>query len=77
MTPSTPLRQVVRATRLLHNRGPAIPIRAIAFYAAIVLPLLYLPLLAKGLHLEEAPLLVTLLCANLAALFVGHGYAKE
>lgn len=77
MTPSTPLRQFVQLTKTVQDNGPMTSLRAVAFYSAIGLPLLYLPLLADGLKLEEVPLLAALLCANFAALFAGHGYGEE
>lgn len=77
MTPSTPLRQFARLTRSVQDRSELSPIRAMAFYSAIGLPLLYLPLLANGLSSSDVPLFVALVCANLAALFAGHSYREE
>ena len=77
MTPSTPLRQFVRLTRSVQDNSPIGSLRAIAFYSAIGLPILYLPLLANGLSIADAPLFATLVCANFAALFAGHGYRSE
>lgn len=54
------------------------PVRAIAFWTAIVLPFLYVPLLVSGL--DSPPLrtaFVVLLVANGVALFVGHPYARD
>ena len=48
-----------------------------AFCAAILFPLTYLPLLADGLPLQEAVLLVSLLAAHAVTLAVGHGYGDE
>lgn len=77
MTPSTPLRQFVRLTKTVQDNSPITSLRAVAFYSAIGLPILYLPLLADGLKLAEVPLLVALLCANFAALLAGHGYGEK
>jgi hypothetical protein len=77
MTPSTPLRQFVQLTRAVHDNGSFVSLRAIAFYSAIGLPLLYLPLFANGLSIEDAPVFAALVCANFAALFAGHGYRSD
>ena len=77
MTPSTPLRQFAQLTSVVQDRGPVTSLRAVAFYTAIGLPLLYLPLLVNGLSLEDAPLFAALVCANFAALFAGHGYGEQ
>jgi hypothetical protein len=52
-------------------------IRALAFWTAIVLPFLYVPLLASGLNSASVrTAFAVLLVANGAALFVGHPYAR-
>lgn len=53
------------------------PVEAAAFWLGVGLPFAYLPVLAFGI--ERAPLLplLGLLAANLVALAVGHGYARE
>jgi hypothetical protein len=53
------------------------PVRAVAFWAAVVLPFCTLALLAGGLEtaLDYAGL-VGLLTANVVALVVGHGYGQ-
>ena len=57
-----------------HYRRPFTPIVFIAFWLAIALPFLYVPLLVTGLvtHYMEAFLLLILL--NLVALIIGHQY---
>ena len=55
----------------------AAPIRFVAFWAAVALPFLYIPLLAGGLQGSEPVALATLLIANVAALLVGHGYPTD
>lgn len=54
------------------------PVRRIAFWAAIVLPFLYLPLLAAGLESQSMVLaFVALLVSNAVAIYVGHPDALE
>ncbi len=51
------------------------PIRALAFWTAIALPFLYLPLLWYGLESTgELIVFFGLVALNLLALLVGHGY---
>lgn len=53
------------------------PIQIVAFWTAVALPFLHVPLLLYGL--ETTPELYTffgLLAINLVALFVGHGYKR-
>ena len=50
------------------------PARAFAFWLAVGLPLLYVPLLWSGLSDGEVPLFLALVVANVAALVVGHDY---
>jgi hypothetical protein len=51
------------------------PVRAAAFWAAIVLPFLSVALVATGVA-TDSPTLGSLLAANVAALLVGHGYGR-
>lgn len=53
------------------------PIKAAAFYSAIVLPLVYLPMLAGGISTGKLTVLVGLLLANAAALVLGHDYGSN
>lgn len=53
------------------------PVRALAFYAAIALPFVYLPLLANGVTAEQLSVLVGLLLANAAALVLGHDHGSK
>ncbi len=49
------------------------PVHRIAFWAAIVLPFLHLPLLATGLESwTQTQAFVVLLACNVVALLVGH-----
>jgi hypothetical protein len=50
-------------------------IRAVCFWTAIVLPFLYLPLLAVGIETRsEGVALLVLLALNAVSLLVGHSY---
>ncbi|MBB6645494.1 hypothetical protein H5V44_04145 [Halobellus sp. MBLA0160] len=49
-------------------------LRAASFWAAIVLPVTYLPLLAGGLGGAEALLFVSLVVVNAGAFVLGHEY---
>lgn len=51
-------------------------LRALAFWTAVVLPFLYLPLLLEGLTGQEWIALGGLLAMNVVALVVGHEYAR-
>lgn len=54
------------------------PVTRIAFWSAIVLPFLYIPLLATGLDSRSMVLTFLLLVVlNAAALLVGHRYDRE
>lgn len=54
------------------------PIRRFAFWVAVVLPFLYVPMLLVGF---ESPAMTTaflaLLCCNALALFVGHPHRRD
>lgn len=52
-----------------------VPVRGIAFWTAIALPFLHVPLLLSGLDSgSTAAAFLALLVANAVALFVGHPY---
>jgi formate-dependent nitrite reductase membrane component NrfD len=54
------------------------PVRGIAFWIAIALPFLYVPLLASGLESSAVRLaFVALVVCNVVALLVGHPYARD
>lgn len=59
------------------HRAVVAPIRALAFWTAVLLPLAYLPLLAGGLTGAETSVLAALLVANALALAVGHDHARD
>jgi uncharacterized RDD family membrane protein YckC len=51
-------------------------VRAVAFWAAVVLPLAYLPLLGGGIAGGESVPFLALLATNVLALTLGHDYAR-
>lgn len=53
-----------------------VPLRATAFWAAIALPFLYLPLLTGGLTQTEFAAFFGLMFANAVALLVGHNHGR-
>ena len=66
----------------LDERAPSLdllgPVRGIAFWTAIALPFLYLPLLASGLQSSSVrTVFAALVACNAVALLVGHSYARE
>lgn len=83
MTPSAFLPSLARNLGRLKRAVPvlteAIPFDAIGFYAAIVVPVLYLPMLGGrgGLTAEEVPLFVALLLVNAGAVVLGQGYRDD
>ncbi|WP_144904036.1 hypothetical protein [Halobellus captivus] len=55
----------------------AVPLRFVAFWSAVALPFLYVPLLLGGLDGSEPTVFLTLFAANVVALLVGHGYQRD
>jgi hypothetical protein len=55
----------------------AAPIRFVAFWIAVALPFLYLPLVAGGLNGGEPTAFLGLLATNVVALVVGHGHRAD
>ena len=53
-----------------------VPVRVVSFWVAAFLPLTYLPLLATGVVAEHPTAFLALLCANAAALVLGHGHRR-
>ncbi|WP_181686328.1 hypothetical protein [Halorhabdus salina] len=54
------------------------PVRGIAFWAAIALPFVQLPLLVSGLEEPStAAAFLALLALNVFMLYVGHAYQRE
>jgi hypothetical protein len=75
---STRLERVLpQAKRLLNSPRDRLPVRAVSFYLAIGLPFVYLPMIAGGLSVENAPLVLLLLAANAVTLVLGHGYGAD
>lgn len=52
-------------------------LQATAFWSAIAMPFLYVPLLLGGLTGSEAPAFVGLVAANGLALVLGHGHRAD
>ena len=52
------------------------PVRFVAFWAAVALPFLYVPLLFDGIDGGRAIVFLGLLAANAVALVVGHGHRR-
>lgn len=58
--------------------APLARLRSLAFWCAIVLPFLHVPLLTSGLATPgERRAFVALLGVNAVALYVGHGHGRE
>lgn len=55
-----------------------VPVRGLAFWTAVTLPFLYLPLLAYGLETPATRLaFLGLIACNAVALVVGHSYSTS
>lgn len=71
---------LARWLRLLsrYPRGVLTWVQGIAFWTAVVIPAVYIPLLLRGLSTTaDAVTLAQLLGINAVALVVGHGYPGE
>ena len=68
-----------RGQRVLHDSRQALhtTVRWMGFWAAIVLPVLYLPVLAFGLSQRPSLLGLGLLGCHLFALVAGHNYTYD
>lgn len=54
------------------------PVKRIAFWAAIVLPFIHLPLVATGLDSQSLTIaFLVLVTLNVVAIFLGHTYGQE
>lgn len=54
------------------------PLRATSFYAAVALPLAYVPMLLAGLEtVSQTTTFVALLALNLLAFVLGHGHDPD
>ncbi|SEQ76051.1 hypothetical protein [Natrinema salaciae] len=75
ITPSSPETEPHREYYDRIVRSLKGPVQFLSFWAAIALPFVYLPLLTQGLGDPTVIVaFVTLLVANVFALYVGHGY---
>jgi hypothetical protein len=50
-------------------------LKRLAFWAAVVLPLAYLPLLSSPIDTQQSLVLVALVAVNVVCLLVGHDYS--
>ena len=79
-TGSSPVRDApadsVGSFRTVVRRSVLTPLRFLAFWAAILLPLAYLPLIHGGLTGSEPTVLGALVAVNVVSLVVGHGYRE-
>lgn len=79
MSPSTqtPLEQISEHAQASDTSILLAAPRAVAFWAAIALPLAYTPLLWNGLDGGDGTLFLGLLVANLVAFVLGHGHLGD
>ncbi len=78
MSTTTPTLPEARAQTLAQvGRYVRRPLEAVGFWTAVVLPFLYLPLLADGFTGNDPLAFGALLALNVAALVVGHGYRRD
>lgn len=82
-SPTAPIDRLPRPHELVDSRLVRLslavvvaPLRFLAFWAAVALPFLYLPLLVGGLDGQQTTVFVSLLLANAVALVVGHEYRR-
>jgi hypothetical protein len=50
-------------------------LKRLAFWAAVVLPLAYLPLLSSPIDTQQSLVLIGLVAVNVVCLLVGHDYS--
>ncbi|ELZ98864.1 hypothetical protein C440_00870 [Haloferax mucosum ATCC BAA-1512] len=53
------------------------PVETIAFWSAVALPLVYLPLLAGGFESGQFTLFIGLIALHVAMLALGRGHGQE
>lgn len=77
--PSTPavIRDAVSGPASTVASSLVEPLRATAFWSAVVLPFAYLPLLATGAAWDRPLAFGVLLLLNAVAFLAGHGYDPE
>ena len=86
MSPSSPSRTELRTTLAESDRLPSLSryrtglkagVTGVAFWCAIVLPFLHLPLLATGLESTSVTVaFVALLTLNVVAVLIGQSYHR-
>ena len=76
---STQTKRTALAVRTAQHGRAALgrSVRWLSFWAAIILPLLYLPLLYVGIGAQTGALFLGLLALQLIALLAGHGYNQS
>lgn len=72
----TPLRRSIGVASTAAKMGLR-SMEAVTFWAAVLLPFAYLPLLAGGLGGSEQFVFTALVAANVVALVVGHDHGRE
>jgi cytochrome b561 len=61
-----------------HVPSPSRAMRRVAFWTAVALPFLYVPLLVSGVATSgERGALVLMLAFNVVSLYAGHGYDPD
>ena len=78
--PSTLERTSIRRSIGLASTAARLTLRSaqtVTFWAAVLLPLTYLPLLHEGLAQAEMLRFAGLLACNVFALVAGHGYGND
>jgi len=82
-SPTAPIDRLPRPRELIDARpvrrgvaAVAAPLRFVAFWLAVALPFLYLPLLATGLDGARPTVFVGLLLVNVVALVLGHDHHR-
>lgn len=75
-SPSRIVQQLLRSLRTAVTHVRPL-LQATAFWSAVAMPFLYVPLLLGGLTSGEAATFVGLLVANAAALVLGHGHRAD
>ncbi|MFB6103047.1 MAG: hypothetical protein ABEJ73_10835 [Haloplanus sp.] len=82
-SPTAPIDRLPRLNELAEawplRRGLAVvaaPLRFIAFWVAVALPFLYVPLLVGGLDGQQPTVFAALLLANAVSLVIGHEHGQ-
>jgi len=82
-SPTAPIDRLPRPQELVDSRFVRLsravlvaPLQFLAFWTAVTLPFLYLPLLVGGLNGQQATVFVGLLSLNVVALLLGHEHGQ-